>query len=112
MKFRRLISEEQAERLKKPVCPRCKKYSLLRVRTEENLKMPNVKFRLGEYLWTCSGPSGSFCYILSDNDVNTLFETSDDVPRVSFEETNDRPPSLIVRRRAGSCVQITSSLAV
>ncbi len=109
MKVRRLLLEEHEERLKQSVCPRCKSHQL--IQAVKGSETPKLRYDPGHVFWTCSGPLGQKCFLMSSCYVDTIFETSDETKPVSFDqEQKVSPPytgARIVRRRKGKVFDVT-----
>jgi hypothetical protein len=102
MKVRRLLLDEHAERLKRNICPRCKKFSLNEISINEENPAPPAKFKIIGSYFACSGPLGYNCYFISSIKGSTVFESSECVDPIEFnEEPVKAPVSTVVRRRNG-----------
>ena len=103
--MRKLLLEERDERLKQKICPRCKKFNLVET-SLESYQRPHVRYKMSETLWSCSSPSGPFCYILAGEKDSTIFETSDEVEPVEFFENKSINSTKVIRRRGGEVFEV------
>lgn len=111
MRVRRILLDEHKERLRRGQCPRCNKFSLQKLEISAEKPGPQVRYKLAQDYWACSGPAGFSCYFMSGIQDTTMFESAEGVDLIDFTQESVRPQGAkIIRRRGGECVNIVSQL--
>jgi hypothetical protein len=106
MRVRRLLLDEHCERIRRNICPRCKKFSLKEIFTDQ---LPKTKYKSHKSVWTCEGHEDFSCYILSSQSSDVLFETCEGVSLIDFSENDlqtKKVKSTVFRRRAGEVTEV------
>ena len=106
MRVRRLLLDEHCERIRRNICPRCKKFSLKEIFADQ---LPKTKYKSDKSAWICEGHEDFSCYMLSSSSSDVLFETSEGVTLIDFSENDNqlkKSQSTVVRRRAGEVTEI------
>jgi hypothetical protein len=111
MRVRRILLDEHEERIRREICPRCNKFSLQRSEVKTCQSIPKAKYKFVEHFWSCAGPDSFNCYFISSDLGDTLFESSEGVDVINFD---DNPKTIgylgakiIKRRKNGERVEIS-----
>jgi hypothetical protein len=102
MRVRRILLDEHSERLRRNRCPKCNNHPLHRVEVADQQHLPRTKYKIVDHFWTCSGPDSFNCYFISSISGDTVFESTEGVSIIDFEE-------IPVPRKGGKIVKRTKS---
>lgn len=110
MRVRRILLDEHSERIRRDKCPKCNIFPLQKLEVKYQQQLPKTKYKLIDHFWACAGPDSFNCYFISSTSGDTVFESSEGVSIIDFNEEkqiNHKVGKIVKRLKTGQMVDIT-----